>query len=185
MFSRLFSRKSKSKVPQELYGKVVMQSRNPVFFLRYGFQDSVTGRFDVLCIHLFLFSRRLVREDTPKTTSLNQEVFDIFIDSTDRALRELGVGDTSVPKRKKRLVHSFYATVGAFGAPLDDEDQKELSGAIEKRFEGAEEGIAGKVPAATLASYVLETAAGLDRQPAEQILKGRIEWCDPSAFFPN
>ncbi len=184
MFSRFFSRKSKSEVPQELYGKVVMQSRNPVFFLRYGLQDSVTGRFDALCIHLFLFSRRLVREDTPKTTSLNQEVFDIFIDSTDRALRELGIGDTSVPKRKKRLIHSFYATVEAFGAPLDEEDQKALSGAIEKRFEGAE-GIAGKVPADTLASYVLETAAELDRQAAEQILKGRLEWCDPSAFVPN
>ncbi len=122
MFSRLFGKSRSHEVPQQLYGTVVTQARQPVFFTHYGFADSVTGRFDVLALHLYLFSRRLVREDTDTSQSLNQEVFDYFTADTDRALRELGVGDTSVPKRKKKMIRTFYALVEEFGPALDAAD---------------------------------------------------------------
>ena len=119
MFAGLFKRSRAHEVPQELYGSVVAQARLPVFFTDFGFEDTVTGRFDVVLLHLFLLSRRLVREDTPLSQSLNQEIFDHFTEETDRALRELGVGDTTVPKRKKKMIHSFYALVQDLSGPLD------------------------------------------------------------------
>lgn len=179
MFARLFGRTRSHAVPQELYGSVVAQARNPVLFGEGGFNDDVTGRFDALALHMFMFSRRLVREDTPLTTSLNQEVFDLFTDDTDRALRELGVGDTSVPKKKKKLVRSFYALVEDFSSPLDDGDKDELITAIESRFGQVKTGFASD----NLATYMREVANALDMIPAEQILSGKLNWPEPEKFF--
>jgi cytochrome b pre-mRNA-processing protein 3 len=179
MFSRLFSRKPANPVPQQLYGSVVAQSRNPLFFTEFGFHDTVISRFDVLCLHLFLFSRRLVRSPSPLAASLNQEVFDIFTDETDRALRELGVGDTSVPKRKKKMVRTFYAMVDEFSKPLDEADQSGLLNAMTARFGQTTTRSAEAVQCRPLMTYVANCARALDAQTDEAILAGELSW--PSA----
>jgi cytochrome b pre-mRNA-processing protein 3 len=187
MFARLFKRSAASDVPQQLYGSVVAQSRQPEFFTDYGFKDTVTGRYDVVALHLFLFSRRMVREDTPVAQSLNQEVFDTFTDEMDRALRELGVGDTSVPKRKKRMVHSFYAIVEEFAAPLDAKDMSALAKVMEARFaEPVEDGdhTNGHVfKSKELSSYVIATADVLDKVSSDTILKGELAWAFPNDYI--
>jgi cytochrome b pre-mRNA-processing protein 3 len=179
MFAKLFKRSRASIVPQELYGSVVAQARQAAFFTNYGFEDTVTGRYDVVALHLFLFSRRLVREDTTLAQNLNQEVFDLFTDETDRALRELGVGDTSVPKRKKRLVHSFYAIVEELAAPLDTGDKASLARLIEARFSSKE----GKFNSVALSEYVIEAAKSLDKVKSEDLFKGLLDWPSPDAFI--
>ena len=187
MFARLFKRMSATDVPQELYGSVVAQARRPVFFTDYGFPDTVTGRFDLVALHLFMLSRRLVREDTTVSRSLNQEVFDRFTDETDRALRELGVGDTSVPKRKKRLVHSFYALVEELSGPLDAKDADTLVARISKRFDASEDKLIGEgqgeFKSRPLAGYLQATAAMLDSLPGDEILKGSLSWPEPQAYL--
>ena len=183
MFARFFKRIPASDVPQELYGSVVAQARQPVFFTDYGFPDTVTGRFDLVTLHLFLFSRRMVREDKPVAQSLNQEVFDRFTDETDRALRELGVGDTSVPKRKKRMVHSFYAIVEEFSGPLDANDADALIAKITTRFNAADARGAGQVEfkSRALATYLFAAVDILDATRCDELLKGRLTWPDPEA----
>lgn len=166
MLSRLFGSRRSHEVPQQLYGSVVAQARQPAFFTRFGFEDSVTGRFDVLALHIYLFSRRLVRHDDSTAESLNQEVFDYFTADIDRALRELGVGDTSVPKRKKKLIRTFYALVEEFSQPLDDNDPEILRQRIASRFPDSDTGL--------LADYVARAATDLDACPFDEILKGRI-----------
>ncbi|MGB7287769.1 MAG: ubiquinol-cytochrome C chaperone family protein [Salaquimonas sp.] len=182
MFTGLFKRTRTHEVPQQLYGSVVAQSREPVLFTDYGFPDTVTGRFDAVSLHLFLFSRRLVREDTTLAKSLNQEVFDYFTDDTDRALRELGVGDTSVPKRKKKMIHTFYAVVEDLSEEIDNKDEEQLLKKLETRFISSEgENAAYNHPA--LAKYILSVANILDEIPADQIMKGEIRWPSPSNFL--
>jgi len=177
MFKRLFSRKPDNPVPSQLYESVVEQARTPVLFTDFGFADSVTGRFDALCLHLFLFSRRLVRASEPLAASLNQEVFDIFTKETDRALRELGVGDTSVPKRKKKMVRTFYAMVEEFSALLDEADHEGLKKAVSIRFGNGKSG--EPVKSGQLASYMSKCATDLDRQLADAILAGTLIWPSP------
>lgn len=181
MFAKLFGNSRSSEVPQELYGSVVAQARLPVFFTAAGFEDSVTGRFDVLALHLFLFSRRLVREDTSLTKSLNQEVFDCFTDSIDQALRELGIGDTSVPKRKKKLVRGFYALVADLAEPLDEQDIGTIAESLGNRFAGeaGRSGLAGHA----LATYVLAVSNQLDATPADALLQGRLDWPEAEPYF--
>ena len=183
MFGNLFKRARSHEVPQELYGSVVTQSRQPVFFTDFGFDDSVTGRFDLVSLHLFLFSRRLVREDTPISQSLNQEVFDYFTDDTDRALRELGVGDTGVPKRKKKMIRTFYALVEDFGEALDNEDLDVLIANMQQRFVHEEDSKTPNFQYTALSKYVLACAKHLDEIEGETILKGQINWPSPEKYL--
>lgn len=186
MFAKLFKRSNSSDVPQELYGSVVAQARQTAFFTDYGFQDSVTGRYDLVCLHLFLFSRRMVREDTDMARNLNQEVFDRFTDETDRALRELGVGDTTVPKRKKRMIHSFYAIVEELSPALDSENGNALTHLLNKRFAVSlddDKALPDEVSnGEALSSYLMKTVQALDNQPIEEIMAGKLAWLSPADF---
>ena len=69
MFS-LFSKRIKElSVPEQIYGVVVAQARDERFFTDFGIEDTVMGRFDVLALHVFLFSRRMKQENIVPTLS--------------------------------------------------------------------------------------------------------------------
>ena len=184
MILNLFRKSRSSDVPLAIYAAAVQQARRPEFFRDLGFCDTVTGRFDCLALHVYLFSRRLVADGHPLAASLNQEVFDHFVRDTDRALRELGVGDTSVAKRNKKLLRGFYAMVDEFGGPLDRQDSGLLTEIVSARF-GPEDG-SGKAPASAdgldavaIARYMIACSEHLQGQAMEAILSGRLEWPDP------
>jgi cytochrome b pre-mRNA-processing protein 3 len=176
MILRLFARSKPDPVPQQLYGAVVAQARKPAFYLEHGFKDTVTGRFDVLALHMFLFSRRLSSESDPAAAPLSQEVFDTFTDGVDDALRALGIGDTSVPKRKQAMVRGFYAQIEEFAPPIDAGDVDGLARAVSKRFfSGANPGESTRI-----AAYMLESAGMLAAQDFGAISSGRLNWPDPA-----
>ena len=180
MILNLFKKSRPSDVPQSLYAAIVHQARHQTFFLHLGFPDTVTGRFDCLALHVYLFSRRLVADGHPLAAELNQEVFDQFVRGTDRALRELGVGDTSVAKRNKKLLRGFYAMVDEFGDPLDHRDGGLLAEKVSTRFGGARAAAAqDMLDAAAMARYMMACDEHLRTQPMEAILAGRLEWPEP------
>jgi cytochrome b pre-mRNA-processing protein 3 len=162
-------------VSQQVYGAVMAQSREPAFYLDYGVPDSVTGRFDMLCLHLFLLSNRLARETDPKARALGQEVFDRFAADVDHALREIGVGDTTVPKRKKQLIHGFYGQIEDFGRALDAGDADTLARKASERFSKQ----AATVQAARLARYMIVTRDHLLATSFDDIVAGRLDWPEP------
>lgn len=176
MILNLFKKSQTADVPQMLYSAVVEQARKPAFFLHLGFADTVTGRFDCLALHLYLFTRRLVADPHSLAASLNQEVFDHFVRDTDRALRELGVGDTSVAKRNKKLLRGFYAMVDELGAPLGDGDETLLAETLAARFRKQADHTA--FDASAIARYTLDCAGHLQAQDMESILAGRLTWPD-------
>jgi cytochrome b pre-mRNA-processing protein 3 len=163
-------------VPAALYGAVVAQARQPVFYGAYGFPDTVTGRFDVLGLHMFLLTRRLAADDNAAIARpLGQEVFDTFAGDIDRALRELGIGDTSVPKKKRQLVHGYYAQIDELSPPLDAGDASALAQRLGARFVAVAE--AGKAEA--LASYVIAARQMLSQSPLQALASGKIAFPDP------
>lgn len=172
---KLFNRAPVRSIPHELYGAVMAQSRRPVFFSRLGVADTVVGRADILALHMVLLGRRLAGEDSPQARALNQEVFDIYVNDLDRALRELGVGDTSVPKRKKRLVHGYYGQLAAFVPAIDIGDRDRLISAVAERFY---DGVTG-APAKHMANYAMRSASRLAGLSFSEISRGRLEWGDP------
>lgn len=163
------------EVSHHVYGAVMAQSREPVFYLDYGVPDTVTGRFDMLCLHLFLLSNRLAREADPAARGLSQQVFDRFSEDVDRALREIGIGDTSVPKRKKRLIHGFYGQIEDFGQALDAGDADTLTLKAGQRFARPD----GSVQAGRLARYMIASRDALRAVPLDDIAAARLNWPQP------
>ena len=65
-------------------------ARNRVFYEHFGVPDSVMGRFDMLAMHVYLLTRRLAQENKLVARELSQDVFDLFVEDIERALRQIG-----------------------------------------------------------------------------------------------
>lgn len=98
---------------EAIYGMIVTQAREPIFYRDLGVPDTVNGRFDLLLLHLWLLLRRL-RTVAQGGTELSQALFDRFCEDMDDNLREMGVGDQTVPKRMRAFGEAFYGRVQAY-----------------------------------------------------------------------
>src|SRR5579862_3636229 len=103
------------------YRSVVEQARQPVFFVEYGVPDTVDGRFELICLHAFLYLHRLRRE-RPSSAALAQCFFDVMFADFDRSLREMGTGDLSVGREIKRMAQAFYGRISAYETGLAADD---------------------------------------------------------------
>ena len=86
---------------EAIYGMIVTQAREPLFYRELGVPDTVNGRFDLLVLHLWMALRRL--KSIEGGAGVSQALFDRFCDDLDANLREMGVGDLAVPKRMQAL----------------------------------------------------------------------------------
>ncbi len=101
---------------EAIYGMIVTQAREPLFYRDLGVPDTVNGRFDLLVLHLWMVLRRL--RPMEGGTDLSQALFDRFCDDMDANLREMGVGDLTVPKRMQAFGEAFYGRVAAYDLAL-------------------------------------------------------------------
>jgi cytochrome b pre-mRNA-processing protein 3 len=97
---------------EAIYGTIVTQAREPLFYRDLGVPDTVNGRFDLLVVHLWVVLRRL--RSIEGATGLSQALFDRFCDDMDNNLREMGVGDLTVPKRMQAFGEAFYGRSAAY-----------------------------------------------------------------------
>src|SRR4051794_39645794 len=97
---------------EAIYGMIVTQAREPLFYRELGVPDTVNGRFDLLVLHLWLVLRRMQPMDD--AAGLSQALFDRFCEDMDGNLREMGVGDLTVPKRMQAFGEAFYGRVAAY-----------------------------------------------------------------------
>ena len=99
-----------------IYGMIVTQAREPLFYRDLGVPDTVNGRFDMLVLHLWMVLRRL--KPIEGGSGLSQALFDRFCDDMDANLREMGVGDLTVPKRMQAFGEAFYGRAAAYDLAL-------------------------------------------------------------------
>ena len=173
----LFRRRVRPDTISTLYGTIVAQARLPCFYREYGVPDTVSGRFDMLVLHLALVLDRLA--DEPQLRELGQALFDHFCTDMDHNLREMGVGDLSVPKHMQRVGEAFYGRARVYRAGLARDDQRRLVEALERNIYSQEP--ASRAGAARLAAYIRGTVGGLRVQPASQVLAGTLTMPDPAA----
>jgi cytochrome b pre-mRNA-processing protein 3 len=96
---------------------IVTQAREPLFYRDLGVPDTVNGRFDLLVLHLWMVLRRL--KSVEGGMGLSQALFDRFCDDMDGNLREMGVGDLTVPKRMQAFGEAFYGRAAAYDVALN------------------------------------------------------------------
>jgi len=173
----LFSeRKSAREAADIAYRRVVEQARSPVFFTDYGVPDTVDGRFELICLHAFLYFHRL-KEDRPRASRFCQSVFDRMFADFDRSLREMGVGDLSVGKHVKRMARAFYGRVLSYEAALADDDSV-LAAALARNLFGTIGG--SEAIADAMVIYVRDAVRALRGQLATDLLAGRASFGVPS-----
>jgi cytochrome b pre-mRNA-processing protein 3 len=97
---------------EAIYGMIVTQAREPLFYRDLGVPDTVDGRFDLLVLHLWMVLRRV--KPIAGGAGLSQAIFDRFCDDMDANLREMGVGDLTVPKRMQAFGEAFYGRAAAY-----------------------------------------------------------------------
>src|SRR5471032_1997908 len=112
---------------EAIYGMIVTQAREPLFYRDLGVPDTVNGRFDLLVLHLWLLLGRL--KSLPEGAGLSQALFDRFCNDMDDNLREMGVGDLTVPKRMQAFGEAFYGRAAAYDLALT-EGQEPLAQAL-------------------------------------------------------
>src|SRR4029079_5562990 len=94
-------RRARSDTISALYGTIVAQARLPAFYREYGVPDTINGRFELLVMHLALVLHRL--SEDPGGRDAGQALFDHFCSDMDHNLREIGVGDLSVPRQMQQV----------------------------------------------------------------------------------
>jgi len=105
---------------EAIYGMIVTQAREPLFYRDLSVPDTVNGRFDLLLLHLWMVLRHL--RTLPHGAGLSQALFDHFCADMDANLRELAVGDLAVPKKMQKVGEAFYGRAAAYDMALTDSD---------------------------------------------------------------
>lgn len=168
MILSLFRKNTATDAVYGVYRAIVAQSRQPVFYAEWGVPDTVTGRFDMISLHMAMVFRRLRANDAAKDFS--QAVFDLFFKDMDRSLREMGAGDLGVPKKIQKMGNLFFGLLAAINEAMDRGDKEALASVFSRNIFGD----AGMDHARTLADYALELDKTLLAQPVEAITGGTV-----------
>jgi cytochrome b pre-mRNA-processing protein 3 len=170
MLAWLTGRDAPRRTAGELYGRVVAEARRPAFYANLGVPDTPEGRFELIALHLFLVLERL-RRDGSAGEAVSRHVLEAFVTDMDDCMREMGVGDLTVPKRVKRAAAGFYERAGVYRAGLDTADSTALAAAVQGYIF-----VTTNAPdaAAQLADYVRSNAAHFDAIPSREVLAGRV-----------
>lgn len=158
---------------RELYGAVVTQARQPMFFAGLGVPDTPEGRYETIVLHLFLVLERL-RAEGPAGQTLSRRLIEAFVTDMDDSMREMGVGDLTVPKRVKRAAAGFYERSAEYRTALASSDPGVLEKALAARVLSSEESQADTPTADLLAAYVRSAAAALSTQDSAALLAGHV-----------
>ncbi|MFZ5734098.1 MAG: ubiquinol-cytochrome C chaperone family protein [Pseudomonadota bacterium] len=174
-----FNRRGSSRTPsrgtiEAIYGMIVAQAREPLFYQGLGVPDTVNGRFDMVVLHLWMVLRRL--RTGAEGPALAQALFDHFCDDMDDNLREMGVSDVGVPKRMKAFGEAFYGRSIAYDQALEAGGPA-LAAALARNILNSGEGDV----AAPLAAYVRRAIAELASLADADLAAGRIRLPLPAA----
>ncbi len=124
-----FLRPSVPRQAVSLYEALLLRAREPVFYADWGVPDTMAGRLEILEVHLAALFRRLT-PIAPHGPDLWRDTLDYAMSEIERAMREVGVGDVTVPKKMRRVAESFYGRARAYGAALDARDRAALAEAL-------------------------------------------------------
>lgn len=160
---------------EAIYGMIVAQAREPWFYRAMCVPDTVNGRFDMVLLHLWMVLRRL--RAVEGGAELSQALFDHFCADMDANLREMGVGDLTVPKRMQKFGEAFYGRAAAYDSALEQGDEA-LALALRKNIlDGGDIGRAGQ-----LAAYAKAVIAALAALDDTAVGKGAWRFPPPASF---
>ncbi|KSB91090.1 ubiquinol-cytochrome C reductase [Caulobacter vibrioides] len=157
---------------EKLYASAVAQARSSRFYAELGVRDSMEGRFELFTLHVVLVIERL-KGQGEAAAETSQSVFDSYVRGLDDAFRQIGVSDTAVGKKMKKLAGAFYGRLKTYDEAFATlPDSAELDAALARTiFEERGEG-----DVATVSAYVRSAREALASQPLDALLNGEVQW---------
>lgn len=95
-----------------LYNAVVVQAREPHWYVEGAVPDTVDGRFDMIAAVLSFVLMRL--EETPEGAAPSAALAERFVDDMDGQLRQMGIGDIVVGKHIGKMMAMLGGRLGAY-----------------------------------------------------------------------
>lgn len=166
MFSWLRPRDPSKVTAQQLYGSSVAAARQPVLYQRHRVADTMDGRFQMVILHVFLLLQRL-KADGEAGKGIGQALMEALFEGIDDDLRQLGVGDITVPKKMQQAAAAFFGRAKAYEEALGGGDPAELEAALQRNVP-AIEGAALDAPG--LAAYMRDMAGRLEKVATADLL---------------
>ena len=121
-----FKKKKYEIISNDIYQKIVIFSRNKIFYTKYNVPDTIDGRFDMLVLITIIVVHRLSKI-TNEGIELSQNIFDVVFKDLDFSLRELGAGDVSVANNMKKLISSYMGRQKIYVEAFKNEDEEFLA----------------------------------------------------------
>jgi len=133
VFGLFRKRNNNRAIVDRQYAALTAVGREPFFYTDLNVPDTVMGRFEMLSIVMILYFRRTATAER-SGQEIAQEIVDAFFQDIDHSIRELGIGDTSVPKRMKKLAGMFYGRLESYAAALTAADAGLLENALARNI---------------------------------------------------
>lgn len=174
MILGLFRRSASKAAIERIYAALVEASRQRALYADLGVPDTFEGRFESLTLHAVLVLRHL-RSCASPGPEMAQDLVDAVFRHFDRTLREMGTGDTIVPKRMKTLAEAFLGRSNAY-----DEALRDAPGALGRTlrrnvYNGTRDGDA-------LARYVEAIVARLTPLAPNAFIDGAVTFPDAADY---
>lgn len=144
---------------------IVAQARSQAFYRDYGVPDTVSGRLDMIMLHLVLLLRRLNGPQGIMSqgamSPAGEGLFTRFCRDMDDNFREMGVGDLTVPKEMRKVAGAFYGRAKVYEAGLTGDGAASLEAAVARNVFGVSDPPPG---ALRLAAYMRDADRRLEAQ---------------------
>lgn len=161
----------------DLYGAIVTRARAPAFFARHGALDTPEGRAAMIIVVMFPVLERL-RAGDPSDHRLARLTTEAFVTDIDDCLREMGVGDLTVPKKVKRTAQALGERCLAYRRAMS---AHKPGPALATELEATVPGLDGNSEnAEAIARFVLQLAEKLSPLAAEKLGNALAAAPDPA-----
>ena len=98
-----------SNPESNLYNKILLLSRNKLFYTKFCLNDTFQNRINLIFFHLsFIFVKIKQTKRELSSIDIHQKLFDLTFSKIELNMREVGYGDVATNKNMKFLVKSFY-----------------------------------------------------------------------------
>lgn len=106
------------ELANRLHEAIIGRARAPEFFATFGVPDTLDGRFDLVVLHSWL---ALAHLHDAALHNISQKLTNMMFAAFDEGLRELGVSDTGMGRRMKKIADAFYGRFKAYDDAGNDE----------------------------------------------------------------
>lgn len=167
----------------DIYGAVVAQSRQPIFYEQGGVPDTVDGRFELIALHGAMVIGRLCAPDMgPSGQKMAQAYFDAMFRNLEWSLREIGIGDLSVPRHVKRMMAAFKGRSYAYNEALKG-GRGSMIHALRRNAYATNNPQPDNAVLEHMAAYIDDVVYALGQASPADIESGRITFPEPHTYF--